>query len=328
MMLAILYKNKTVWSHAGSMGSMAVLFVMAVQLVAPVAMAGAPVGQRTYATPQEAVKALICAVRDDKDSELAAILGPDSLDIISSGDRVADKNGRERFLRIYEEKNSLRPEGYGKMVLYIGSKGYPFPIPIVQQGTIWFFDTKAGKEEILCRRIGRNELHTIEVLHAYTVAQREYAAIDHNGDGVPEFARRLISSEGKKDGLYWKAKKGEEESPFGPLIAKATQAGYAGRLNNNDSEPFYGYYFKILTSQGAHADGGVFDYVVNGKMILGFALVAYPAKYGSSGIMTFIVNQAGVIYEKDLGENTSGAAAMTLYDPDKTWKKYKEAPGQ
>jgi hypothetical protein len=283
-------------------------------------------GQTMFVSAQEAVNALVAAVQEDNDAALTAIFGPDSQDLVSSGDPVADQNGRGRFLEVYAEKHSLINEDDGKVILHIGNQDYPFPIPIVQRGNVWLFDTQAGKEEILDRRIGRNELHIIEVLHAYTDAQREYAAMTCSSDGTPEFAQQLISSEGKKDGLYWETAEGEKESPFGPLIAEAVQKGYAGRLaTEEDAEPYYGYYFKILKAQGEHANGGAFNYVVDGRMILGFGLVAYPAKYGSSGIMTFLVNQEGVIYEKDLGEdNTAKAADMTLFNPDQTWKRYEE----
>jgi hypothetical protein len=281
-------------------------------------------GQKSFASPQLAVAALVSAVQGGNDAELLAILGPGSEDLTSSGDEVADKNSRVRFLKAYEEKNSLTQEEKGHAVLLVGDKDYPFAIPIVQQGKIWLFDTQAGMDEILNRRIGRNELHTIEVMHAFTDAQREYACIKNNGD-TSEFAQNLASSEGKKDGLYWKAGEGEEESPFGPLIARAVEEGYEGRLDQPPPEAFHGYYFKILKGQGEHATGGAFDYVVDGKMILGFALAAYPAKYGTSGIMTFIVNQEGVIYEKDLGEDTETVAlAMTNFDPDDSWRKYEE----
>jgi hypothetical protein len=281
-------------------------------------------GQPTFVSPQEAVNALFTAVQDDDDTALSAIFGPDSQDIISSGDRVADQNGRSRFLNAFTEKNRLEHESDSRTVLHIGNKDYPFPIPMVQRGNVWIFDTQAGKEEIINRRIGRNELHTIKVLNAYTDAQREYASVDRNGDGTPEFAQQIISSDGNKDGLYWETKPDEKESPFGPLIAKAAQKGYAGIMAAEDSEPYYGYYFKILKAQGEHATGGAFDYVVDGKMILGFALVAYPAKHGSTGIITFLVNQEGVIYEKDLGDETAKAADMTVFDPDGTWQRCQE----
>ncbi len=308
-------------------GAMAMFIAMAV-LAASTVMADGLAGQKSFASAQLAVAALVAAVQDNNDAELLAILGPGSEDLISSGDKVADQNGRARFLKGYEEKNSLEQEGEGRMVLLVGGKDYPFPIPIVGQGEAWLFDTQAGMEEILNRRIGRNELHTIEVMHAYTDAQREYACMKRNG-ASPEFAQKFASSEGKKDGLYWEAEDGEEENPFGPLIARATKEGYTGGLDEDPPEPFHGYYFKILKAQGEHANGGAFDYVADGKMVLGFALVAYPAKYGASGIMTFIVNQEGVIYEKDMGEDTATAAiAMTIFDPDGTWRKYEEPAEQ
>lgn len=304
-------------------GAMVILIAIIVSAAAP-SWASALAGQKSFASPQQAVAALLVAVQDDNNAELFSILGSGSEDLISSGDKVADRNGRARFLKAYEEKNSLEQENEGQVVFLIGGKDYPFPIPIIRQGDAWLFDTQAGMEEILNRRIGRNELHTIEVMQAYTDAQREYACMIRN-DGVPTFAQKLASSEGKKDGLYWKAAEGEEESPLGPLIAEATEKGYAGGLNEGSPDPFQGYYFKILKSQGEHANCGAFDYVTDGKMVLGFALVAYPAKYGASGIMTFIVNQEGVIYEKDLGENTDTmAAAMTTFDPDGTWRKHEE----
>lgn len=286
-----------------------------------------PAGQKTFASPQQAVDALVTALQGENDGALLAILGPGSEDLTSSGDQVADRNGRTHFLQAYGEKNSLAPENEGRVVLLVGSKDYPFPIPVVRQGDAWRFDTEAGKDEILNRRIGRNELHTIEVVQAYTEAQREYASQDRNGGG-PGFAEKFSSSEGKKDGLYWQTGDGEAESPFGPLIVRATAEGYEGGLDRDPPEPFHGYYFKILKGQGEHALGGMYDYVVDGNMVLGFALVAYPAQYGVSGIMTFIINQEGVIYEKDLGADTAtAAAAMTTFDPDPTWHKYEEPAG-
>lgn len=288
------------------------------------AIAGASSMQKGFDSPPQAVAALVAAVQADNDTELLAILGPEAEDLIFSGDQVADHNGRERFLEIYAEKNRLEQEEPGRTVLVVGSKDYPFPIPIVRQGDTWRFDTKAGREEILNRRIGRNELHTIEVMLAYTAAQREYACMQRNG-GRQEFAQKFASSEGQKDGLYWATGESEAVSPFGPLLARATEEGYRGGLDEDPPEPFHGYLFKILKAQGAHANGGAFDYVADGKMVLGFALIAYPAKYGVSGIMTFIVNQEGVIYEKDLGEDTATAAvAVTAFDPDDTWRKYEE----
>ena len=314
---------RNAYQHRGLRLFFGMLGIMAA-LVASRLMAGEAAGQKSFISPQQAVVSLVAAVQGDNHTELLAILGPGSEDLISSGDRVADQNGRARFLKAYEKKNSLEPEDEGRMVLLVGERDYPFPIPIVRQVDVWRFDTKAGIEEILNRRIGRNELHTIEVMHAYTDAQREYACMKRNGGG-PEFAQQFGSSEGKKNGLYWESGDDEAESPFGPLIARATREGYTGGLAEDPPEPFHGYYFKILKGQGKHAKGGSFDYVADGKMVLGFALVAYPAKYGASGIMTFIVNQEGLIYEKDLGEDTAAAAmAMTEFDPDDSWKVYDE----
>jgi len=308
-------------------GTLAMLVAMML-LAASAGMAQQPAAAKSFASPQQAVAALVAAVRDNSDAGLLAILGPGSEDLISSSDQVADRNGRARFLKAYEEKNSIVQESEGRAVLLVGTRDYPFPIPLVRPQEAWFFDTQAGKEEILNRRIGRNELHTIEVMQAYTDAQREYACMKRNGGGA-EFAQKFTSSEGGKDGLYWQAAEGEEQSPFGPLIARATEEGYTGGLDDVPPEPFHGYYFKILKAQGGHATGGPFDYVANGKMVLGFALVAYPAKYGASGIMTFIVNQEGVIYEKDLGEDTvATAAAMTAFNPDGTWSRYEEPAEQ
>ena len=279
----------------------------------------------TFATPDAAVAALVAAVREADHDKLLAIFGPGSEDLVSSGDPVSDQHGRQRFLKAYAEKNSLVKRDERHLVLHVGSDDYPFPIPLVKGERGWFFDTRAGKEEILDRRIGRNELRTMEVLQAYTAAQREYACRIGKSDSSPaHFATKLISSEGKHDGLYWPAANGETESPFGPLIARAGKDGYGEGFGAGTAEPFHGYFYKILTAQGPHANGGAFDYLVNGEMVLGFAMVAYPANYGSTGIKTFIVNQEGVIHEKDLGEKTAEAAKMTTYDPDETWKVSEE----
>jgi hypothetical protein len=275
--------------------------------------------QKSFASPDEAVNALVAAVKADSKKEMLPILGTGGKELISSGDEVADKAGREKFLKAYDKMNKLEKVSDSKMILHIGKDDWSLPIPVVKKGNTWFFDTKAGKEEILNRRIGRNELNVIEVLHAYIDAQCEYASKDRNGDGVMQFASTIISTTGKKDGLYWGAQEGEEMSPLGPFFAQASSEGYA------NLSPFHGYYYKILKGQGKYATGGAYDYVVKGKMILGYALVAYPAQYGNSGIMTFIVNQAGVIYEKNLGKNTVNiATAMKKFNPDKTWREIKE----
>lgn len=286
--------------------------------------AGTP--QKSFPSPEEAVKSLVAAVRANDEKEMFAILGPGSRELISSGDEVANRAGREKFLKAYDQLNGLQKETGDTMVLHIGADNWTMPIPIIKKGTTWLFDIDKGKKEILNRRIGRNELHVIEVLYAYVDAQHEYASKDCRGGGKVEFAQKLISAEGNRDGLYWEAKEGEEESPFGPLIAQATREGYSKK---SSPSPFYGYYFKILKGQGKHAEGGRYNYVVKGKMILGFAIVAYPAEYGNSGVMTFMLNQEGTIYEKNLGKNTRRIAeTIKIFDPDKTWTKVRETVQQ
>ena len=308
----------------------ALVCAAAAALSAPDASAAKAKAQpKTFASPEEAVKALIHAIKTDDKAGLSVLFGPGSESLISSGDDVEDKAYRERFLKNYEEKNSLEKKGDDEVLLQVGKDDWPFLIPIRRKGSAWSFDTEAGKEESLNRRIGRNELNTIDVLEAYVVAQREYAKKDWDGDGAYPYAQKFASTPGRKDGLFWKAKEGEEESPLGPFAARAAQEGYARKGKSEKPSPYHGYYFKILKSQGKHAPGGAYDYVVKGDMILGFGLVAYPAKYGSSGIMTFIVNQEGVVYQKDLGKGTAKAAgAMKRYDPDPTWKKVETGPPQ
>ena len=285
--------------------------------VAPAVAAPAKNTQKSFSSPDEAMKSLVQAVRNNNTKELLAILGPGSKEITSSGDPVADKAGREHFVNLYDEKIVIKGADTGRAVFSIGNDDYPYPIPLLKKGNAWRFDAKAGKDELLNRRIGRNELEVIEVLRAYVDAQREYASRDRDNDAVLEFAQKFRSTPGKKDGLYWATKEGEKESPFGPLAAKAAQEGYA-----KENTTFHGYYYRILKAQGKDADGGAFDYLANGKMILGFAMVAYPAKYGNSGIMTFIVNHNGIVYQKNLGKNSSNiASSMKLFNPDKSWKK-------
>lgn len=294
----------------------AMFFAAALSYAKP---AGIP--QKSYSSPEEAVNGLIAAVRANDTKAMLAIMGQGSKEMISSGDTVADRAGRERFLKAYDEKNVLRQGAKDKWVLSVGNDNWPMPIPVVKKGAKWLFDAQKGRQEILNRRVGRNELQVMNVLHAYVDAQHEYASKDCRGDGKVEFAQRLISTEGKHDGLYWESKEGEEESPLGPLVAQAAEEGYA----NANLSPFHGYYFKILKGEGPHAAGGAYNYVVKEEMILGFALLAYPAEYGNAGVMTFIVNQEGIIYEKNLGRDSKRKAeAMKLFDPDKTWKKVGE----
>ncbi len=283
------------------------------------------VNQKSFQSPEEAVKALFGAAKSGDTKEMLAIFGPAGKEVISSGDEVADKAARERFVKAYEAVNKLERETDNKVTLIIGDQDWPFPVPIVKKGKTWVFDTMAGKEELLNRRIGRNELNTIQTCLAIVDAQREYATKDRDRDKVREYAQKFRSTPGKKDGLYWEAKEGEEQSPLGDLAAKAVKEGYTPGKTGQGPQPYHGYYYKILKAQGPNAPGGAYDYVVNGKMIGGFALVAYPAEYGASGIMTFVVNHEGVVFEKNLGNQTGKiASAMTKYDPDKTWKKAEE----
>jgi len=303
---------------------LALVFAVASALYPPDSPAAtAKPKQKTFASPEAALQALVDAVGKGNTAEVSAIFGPGSESLISSGDEVEDKAQRERFLKAYAEKNSLVKEGDDKVILQVGNDDWTFPIPIVRQGSAWRFDTVAGKDEILSRRIGRNELDVIALLEAYVDAQREYAAKDWDGDGAYPYAQKFRSTPGKKDGLYWETQEGEEASPFGPLAAQAAREGYTKKTAKSAGKsPLHGYYFRILKAQGKHAPGGAYDYVVKGNMILGFGLVAYPAKYGSSGIMTFIVNQEGIVYQKDLGRDTAKKAeAMKKYNPDPTWRK-------
>ncbi len=278
--------------------------------------------QKTFKSPEEAAKAFINAVKGNDTKELLTILGPAGKEVISSGDEVAGKAWRDRFVKAYEEMNKLVNESDKKVILNVGNEEWPYPIPIVKKGENWFFDTKAGKEEILNRRIGRNELNAIQVCLAYVDAQREYLMEDRDENKLLEYAQKFMSDKGKKNGLYWEAKEGEQESPLGPLIAKAGVEGYTGKRPIGKRNPYHGYHYKILKAQGKNALAGEYDYVVDGKMIGGFALVAYPDEYGNSGVMTFIVNQDGVVYEKNLGRETEKIArAMEKFDPDETWKK-------
>jgi len=298
--------------------------VMCIALMVSEISLAQTVKQRTFTSPGEAVKAVTDALVSEDQKALEAIFGPGSSDLLSSGDQVADQSGRKRFLKLYGEKNRLEQTD-GKVVLSIGNEDWPFPIPLVKKDDLWRFDTEEGREEILARRIGRNELNAIQVCLAYLDAQREYALKDRDTDGVLQYAQKIISDEGMKNGLYWEAKEGEGQSPMGPLFAAAQEKGYNVESSGDHPVPYYGYYYSILKGQGKDAAGGAYGYMVNGKMIGGFALVAYPATYESSGIMTFIVNHEGVVYQRDLGQNTEETAlAMTLFNPDSTWKKVEE----
>ena len=259
------------------------------------------------------------AVRAGDKKAMLAILGEDGKGLVSSGDEVADRRARERFVASYDEKHQFEGGG-GKVVLVTGRDDFPFPIPLVPDGPSWRFDTAAGKEEIINRRIGQNELYAIQTCLAYVDAQREYYALDPDGDALLQYAKKFGSSPGKKDGLYWPTKEGEKPSPLGPLVARARGEGYSKRSDGPIA--YWGYYYRILTAQGKDAPGGAYDYLAHGRLMGGFALVAYPATYGVSGVMTFIVNQDGIVYQKDLGLHTADIArAMKEFNPDSTWQK-------
>jgi hypothetical protein len=276
--------------------------------------------QTKFASPDDAVQSLVSAVRVHDKAQVKQILGPDSDKVVSSGDAVADRDSAEKFVAAYDAKHQLVNNADGSVTLSLGEKDWPLPIPVVKdaKGGQWTFDTAAGKEEILNRRIGQNELNVIKVCQAIGDAEREYAQRDPNGQGIPVYARKFISDAGKKNGLYWKTEEGEAPSPLGQLASEAADEGYVAGKH----QAYHGYHYKILTAQGAHAPGGKVDYIVKGKLIGGFAIVAWPAEYGNSGIMTFIVNHDGIVYQKDLGAGT-GLLVKTIsaYDPGPGWNK-------
>jgi hypothetical protein len=288
----------------------------------PTALAG-EVKKMRFASAEEGVQALMAALKANDVKAMLAILGPDARPLIVTGDAVADRQERERVVREYEEAHSLAMSGESKAVLQVGKDDWPMPIPLVKDDAGWRFDTQAGREEILNRRIGRNERAAIEVCRAYVDAQREYYLRNPQHDALHQYAQKFLSTKGKRDGLYWTTKDGEEPSPLGPLITRAHGRGYIKAKDPGGKPlPYYGYYYRILRAQGANAPGGAYDYVVRGKMIGGFALVAYPASWGNSGVMTFLVNHDGVVYQKDLGPDTAAAArAITRFDPDSTWTR-------
>ena len=276
-----------------------------------------PPAQRTFSSPAEASRELFRAAQAGDEGALLKIFGPDGKEIISSGDAVEDKNNRDQFVRKYQEMNRLVREPDGTVRLYIGAENWPLPIPLVNRNDTWYFDTAAGKEEILLRRIGRNEIAAMRICQELVNAQGEYFAESPDGE-VKQYAQKFVSDEGKHNGLYWQTGAGESESPIGRYLA------YAGVDNQpvSGAKPFYGYYFQILTKQGEHAAGGAENYIVDGKMTRGFAFLAYPVEYAISGVMSFIIDQDGIVYQKDLGPNTTNLVkTLGVYDPDKTWER-------
>ncbi len=304
-------------SHWANLSKLAVVAMLLTVCVPTRSVAQQP-GQKTFSSAEEATNALVMAVQADDKTMMLDILGPDGKQIISSGDETEDANSRANFVKRYQEMHRLVKEPDGATVLYIGAHNWPAPIPLVHKGNSWYFDTEAGKKEILYRRVGRNELSAIRVCQELVAAQKEYSA-EHK-----EYAQKIFSDEGQHNGLYWEAAEGAPQSPIGPLVASAVAQGYAKRRDGTPT-PYRGYYFHILTRQGKNAPGGAKNYVVNGKMTEGFAFVAYPAEYRSSGVMTFIVSEDGVVYQKDLGRKTDVLAkAMKEYDRNPSWQKAEE----
>jgi len=277
--------------------------------------------EKTFATPGDAVLALYKAAKANDAPAMDGLFGSNAKAILNTGDAVADKNQVDNFIRRYDQMHRVVIEPDGTVTLYVGADNWPTPIPIVKNSNgQWFFDTEAGMKEILYRRIGTNENDAIDTLDTLVEAQREYAASPRDGDKNKHYALKFISTAGKQDGLYWKTDESQPPSPIGPLIADAAGQGY--EVQQGKATPFHGYYFRMLTKQGAAAKGGARDYLVNGQLAKGFAFVAYPAEYRNSGVMTFIVNQDGVVYEKDLGPDTAKLGAeMTEYNPDGTWER-------
>lgn len=277
--------------------------------------------EKTFASPGDAVLALYNAAKSDNGQALDTIFGSGASDILHTGDAVADKKMIADFVRRYDLMHRVVIEPDQTATLYVGPENWPTPIPLVKNSSgAWYFDTEAGKKEVLYRRVGTNENDAIEVLHSLVDAQREYASVVRDGEKTKHFASKFVSSAGKEDGLYWKTDDNQPASPIGPELVQAAAEGYD--IQQGKQTPFHGYYYRMLTAQGAAARGGAHSYLVNGELARGFAFVAYPAEYRNSGVMTFIVNQDGTIYEQDLGPDTAKlASAMSAYNPDKTWSK-------
>jgi hypothetical protein len=308
--------DKSHWANLPGLAALATLLVG----YFPLCSVAQQPGQKTFSSPEEASNALVTAAERNDEKGMLDLLGPHGKQIISSGDEAEDANSRANFVEKYREMHRLVQEPDGTTTLYIGAKNWPTPIPLVHKASSWYFDTDAGKKEILYRRIGRNEISTIHVCRELVAAENEYRATRHG-----EYAEKILSDEGQHNGLYWPALAGTPRSPIGPLVASAVADGYA-LANKSALTPYRGYYFHMLTRQGKNAPGGAKSYVVNGRMTEGFAFVAYPAEYRSSGVMTLIVGSDGAVYEKDLGKETSVIAkAMKTYDPDATWHTAREA---
>jgi Protein of unknown function (DUF2950) len=278
--------------------------------------------QHGYASTEEAVAALIVAVRSHDTEALRGVLGPGSEALVSSGDRIADVEGQRRFVEAYDAKHAIEQDGVDRAILEVGTNDWPLPIPLVRRDAIWLFDAHQGAQEIVDRRIGRNEIAAIRVSLAYVDAQHDYFDRKKQQTGTGEYAQRLVSAPGKRDGLYWPPVEGEEASPLEPLVAQARDEGYPGEMTDRKPRPYQGYFFRILLSQGSEAPGGARNYVRNGSMTEGFALIAWPATYAASGIMTFVVDQDGIVFQKDLGPDTAAIAAkITRFNSDASWAR-------
>lgn len=302
--------HKSYWTTLPLFAAVAILWAACV----PTYSAAQQNGQKTFSSPESASNALVTAARNNDEKALLEIFGPDGKRIVSSGDEAQDSENRAKFVKKYEQMHRLVKEPDGT-ILYIGAENWPTPIPIVRKGHSWYFETSAGEKEILFRRIGRNELSAIRVCQELVAAEKEYSSEHHN-----EYAQKIFSDDGQRDGLYWKASGSETQSLIGPLVAAAFTTG--SESPSSAPTPYRGYYFRVLTAQGKDAPGGAKSYIVDGKLTKGFAFVAYPADYRSSGVMTFIVSDKGAIYQKDLGQRTSELAkAMKQYNPGPGWKK-------
>ncbi len=321
MMVQALDKRSGFRCGAGLLLALLTVALPACQRKGP-ALPGAARGQSTFASPQDAGKALVEAAKDDNQEQLLALFGPDSKDVIFSGNAAEDKTSFAQFASAYGRMNRWRQLENGSQILLVGVSNTAFPIPVRKETSgKWFFDTPAGKNELENRDIGRNELANVDVCGILRIAELEYFEQEH--EGQKQYARHFISDPGKQDGLYWPEQPGKPKSPIGPLIAYATVEG--GRLQASLHKPFYGYYYGILMTQGPYANGGLRDYARSGVMNRGFGFVAYPAKYGVTGVMTFIVNQDGIVYQKDMGATTDDEAPfMRQFNPDATWTEVKE----
>jgi len=308
--------GKLSWADLPKLAAVAILFMGCI----PARSTAQQAGQKTFSSAEEACQALATAAQGNDEKAMLEILGPEGKQIVSSGDDAEDAQNRANFAQRYQEMHRLVKEPDGTTTLYIGADNWPTPIPLVNNGKSWHFDTEAGKKEILFRRVGRNEMSAIRVCEELVAAEKEYRSSQHD-----VYAQRIFSSEGQHNGLYWKPADGEPQSPIGPLVAQAVVEGYAAKSEEGSRTPYRGYYFRVLTRQGKNGPGGAKSYVLDGKMTAGFALVAFPAEYRSSGVMTFIVGEDGVVYQKDLGKKTEVVAkAMNEYNPNSSWQKSED----